>query len=114
MGDARAVLADACRAAGVAATTDPGAVPPMVLVDAGTYREPAGLGGWAVVIPVRVVAPAPGDAAALAWLEDTVEAVLAVAGWASAEPGTWAPSPVVAALPAYTLAYARTIPNPNC
>lgn len=114
----RAGMADKLNAAGdpalFAATVDPAANPPMILVDAASYDTAAGPGGWSVTIPVRVVVPAPGDAAALALLEAAVEAVYAVLGFAPAEPRPWAPNPNVAALPAYTLTYPRRIPNPTC
>lgn len=114
LGAARAEMAAAITAAGQPGTTDPTAQTPLVLVDAGMYTAASGVGAWNVTVPVRCVVPGPGNADALAALEAMVEAVLGVLGWAAAEPGTWAPAPNVAAMPCYTLAYSRLIPNPAC
>lgn len=114
MGAHRAALAAALVAAGAPATVDPAALPPMILVDAGRWRAAAGIGGWDVEVPVRCIVAPPGDATALAALETMVEQVLAVLGWAPADPGVWAPSPALDPIPAYTLTYTAQIPNPTC
>ena len=114
MGDERAAMAAALTTSGAPGTINPVDLPPMVLVDAGRWETSAGVGGWDVVIPVRCVVPPPGDADALAALESMVEDVLAVLGWAAAEPGTWAPASTVTPVPCYTLTYRRQIPNPTC
>lgn len=114
VGDQRTGMAAVLTAAGLTATVDPAALPPFVLIDAARYRAAEGIGGWTCDIPVRCVVPPPGDAFALAALEEMVEAVLAALGWAPAEPGTWTPHPNVDPIPAYTLTYTRSVPNPNC
>jgi hypothetical protein len=36
-----------------------------------------GIGGWTATFPINVLHPPPGNAAALAWLLDQVEIILA-------------------------------------
>lgn len=107
----RQARADLLTAAGLTdVTLDPAANVPMVLVDAITVRAAAGVGGWTGELPVRIVVPGPGNADALAMLEDRLEVVLATLGGAPAVPETYGPTE----LPAYTVTYPVDIPNPNC
>ena len=93
------------------ATTDPAANVPFVLVDAITVARPAGVGGWDGTLAVRLVTGPPGDGAALAALEDWLQVVLTtLPSPTSAVPDTYGPRE----LPAYTVTYPVTVPNPNC
>lgn len=116
LGDWRADLAAKLVAAGLPATLDPAASPPFVLVAPGDWIAASGVGAWSCSVPVVVATPPPGDAGQLAWLEDTAEAVYAVAGFPTggAFHGTYAPNDQAPALPAYTLTYLPDVPNPAC
>lgn len=110
-GDVRADYAGKLTAAGLTAVTlDPAALPPFVLVDAITVDRAEGIGGWASRLPIRLVVPVPGDAAALAALETMLETVLVTLGAAPAVPDTYGPNE----LPSYTVTYPVSVPNPNC
>ena len=94
-------------------TLDPRSPPPCILVDAPSVDRTQGVGGWACTIPVRLLAPAPGNTDALTWLLDQLEVVLGVYPSAlPAFPGTVTRND--ADLPAYTVPVAVTVPNPNC
>jgi hypothetical protein len=109
--DVRADYAGKLAAAGVTGVTvDPAANVPMVLVDAITVTGASGVGAWAGQLPIRIVVPAPGDAGALAALEDLLEAVLVTLGGAPAAPDTYGPTE----LPSYTVTYPVSVNNPNC
>ena len=105
----RAKLA-AAFADGTVVTTDPGALAPYVLVDAVTVTGTAGVGTWNATLPVRCVVPGPGDANALAALEELVETVLVTCGGAPAVPESYGPTD----LPAYVVTYPVLLANPNC
>lgn len=109
--DLRADYAGKLTAAGLTnVTVDPAALAPFVLVDAVTVSGASGIGAWAASLPVRIVVPPPGDAMALAALEDTLETVLVTLGAAPAVPDTYGPND----LPAYIVTYPVQVPNPNC
>lgn len=98
---------------GVTVTTNPAAGPPFILVDVITLDAASGIGAWTGTLPVKCVAPAPGDADAVALLEAMAEHVLAVEGFARLEPGTYRPT-ADTTLPEYLLTYPVMVPNPNC
>ena len=79
---ARAELKATLEAAGIDnVTLDPRLEPPGVLVDAPSSVEPANGGAtWTLVIPVRLIAPPPGNADALDWLLATLEPVMVAIG----------------------------------
>ena len=111
-GDLRADYAGKLAAAGLTnVTTDPNALVPFVLVDAisgpGTG---AGVGGWQGNLPIRIVAAPPGDGPTLAGLEEQLQVVLVTLGAAPFSADTYGPKE----LPAYTVTYPVTVPNPNC
>lgn len=108
--DARLELVAKLAAAGIPATSDPAAVAPFVLVGPPVISKGAGIGGWSVDYPVRVVHTPPGNADALEWQLDQVELVLRTLGPADAFPGTYGDQ----ALPAYELTYRRDVTNPDC
>lgn len=109
--DLRAEWVAKLAAAGVEATRDPNANVPMVLVQPVTVTGTEGIGAWTGELVVSIVVPPPGDAAAVTALEDRLEAVLVTyPSPTSAVPGTYGPGE----LPAYTVTYPVTIPNPNC
>lgn len=113
-GDARATIAGKLTAAGLAGvTTDPAALPPFVLVDLVTLDRAVGVGAWGGSVPVKIVVPPPGDAAAGEALETALEVVVATLGFAPAVPGVYRGAGD-RELPAYTLTYPVDIPNPNC
>lgn len=113
LNDERAVIAGKLAAAGITVTAlDPTVTPPAVLVAAPTITGGAGVGGWTVTYPINVMHPPPGNAAALDWLLEQVEIILATLPGATA-------SPVVidhagGDVPAYTVTITRNITNPNC
>lgn len=111
-GDLRAEWVGKLRAAGVAdATDDPNANVPFVLVQPVTVTGTEGIGAWTGELVVSIVVPPPGDAVAVAALEDRLQAVLVTfPAPSSAVPGTYGPGE----LPAYTVTYPVTVPNPNC
>jgi len=109
----RADVAGKLAAAGLTPTLDPAATVPVVLVDAPTVDVSAGVGGWRVTVPVRLVHGPPGDAAALAWLLDTLEVVLTVfPGAVPAAPGTYPRNETDC--PAYTVPVVADVTNPTC
>ena len=111
--DTRAEIAGKLLAAGVTnPTLNPAASPPCTLVGLGTVDRAAGVGAWGASIPVRILVPPPGDAAAAAELETQLELVLLTLGYAPAVP-TYATVGAVD-VPCYELTYPRDIPNPNC
>lgn len=111
--DARSELAGKLTAAGLAATLDPAALPPFVLVDLPDGTEtPFGIGGWPVTVPVKIVVPPPGDAAAGTALLDQLEVVWRTLGWAPAYPTTVTVG--AADCPAYVVTYPVDVPNPDC
>lgn len=114
-GDARADMAAKLVAAGVPATTDPGFTPPAVLVDLASAVSPGSgaLGVWPGTVPVKLVAAPPGDAAAAAWLETQLQAVLSTLGPAPFTPATYT-GPGDQSWPMYELSYPVKFPNPNC
>jgi hypothetical protein len=113
-GDLRAEIAGKLIAAGVAATTDPAANPPFVLVGPANPRTSpnAGVGAWSVIVPISIATPPPSDAATLAWREDQLEAVLIALGPIDGDDGTY--TFIGKDLPAYRLEYRTEAPNPNC
>ena len=113
-GDARATIAGKLTAAGVdAVTLDPAALAPFVLVDLAVVDRPAGVGAWGATIPVKIVVPPPGDAAAGEALETTLELVLRTLGYAPATPGVYRGAGD-RELPSYTLTYPVDVSNPDC
>jgi hypothetical protein len=115
-GDIRGELAGKLAAAGLPATTDPGALVPFVLVDLVRSPNPAAgsLAIWPSVVPVKIVAGPPGDAAAAAWLEESLQTVLATCGPAPFAPDTYTGATGDLRLPMYEITYPVNIPNPNC
>jgi hypothetical protein len=111
-GDLRAEYAAKLVAAGAdMATTDPGANVPMVLIQPVTITGTQGVGAWTGDLVVSIVVPPPGDADAGAALEALLQVVLTTfPAPTSAVPGTYGPTE----LPAYTVTYPVTVPNPNC
>jgi len=111
--DVRAEWVGKLRAAGVTdATADPVANVPFVLVQPlSDDGRPQGIGGWPATLTISIVVPPPGDAAAMTALQDRLQLVLttfpAPRSWV---PGTYGPNE----LPAYTVTYPVTVPNPNC
>jgi hypothetical protein len=113
-GDTRESIAGKLRAAGVeGVTTDPAALAPFVLVDLITVDRPAGVGAWGASVPVKIVVPPPGDAAAAAALETALELVLRTLGYAPAIPGVYRGAGTTEQ-PAYTLTYPIDVSNPDC
>jgi hypothetical protein len=110
--DERTVIAEKLSAAGVAVSLDPRAVPPVVRVDAPAIVGTEGVGGWRCEYPVHVLSTPPGDAAALDWMLEQLEAVLATFPGATAFPGTVDVSGVD--VPAYTVTLTRSVQNPTC
>lgn len=110
--DVRTLYRDKLAAAGLGdVTTDPAANVPFVLVDAITITGTQGVGAWTATLPIRIVVGPPGDAAALAALQDRLQVVLTTfPAPTSAVPETFGPRD----LPAYTVTYPVTVPNPNC
>ena len=116
-GDNRAELAGKLAAAGVAnVTLNPAANPPCTLIGGASSggRPAAGIGAWPAVVPVRILVPPPGDAAALAALEAELELVLTTLGYTDYTLTTYRHSTAGQELPCYELAYPREIPNPTC
>lgn len=114
LNDERAVIAGKLAAAGIADTAlDPTVVPPAVLIAAPTVTQsPMGIGGWTATYPINVLHPPPGNAAALAWLLEQVEIILATFPDGSA-------TPVIidhagGDVPSYTVTLTRQIANPYC
>lgn len=108
--DVRADYAGKLTAAGLdGVTLDPAANVPYVLVDAITVIAGAGY-GWSSQLPIRIVVPGPGDANALAALEDRLEVVLRTLGGTSAVPDVHGPTD----LPCYVVTYDVDVPNPDC
>lgn len=108
--DIRQDMVDKLRAAGVAATDDPRAVAPFVLVGVPSLTAASGIGAWDGAFPVWIVSPPPGDAFSLRWRLDQLEAVYGALGFAPAYPDMWGDKDA----PAYLLTYPRTVPNPDC
>lgn len=109
--DARDTLAGKLTAAGVAnVTVDPRVEAPYVLVDVPEVLGTEGIGAWQVQIPVQLAAPPPGDADAIGWLLDQLEAVLVTLWGAAARPQTVGDNN----LPGYVVTVTTTVPNPNC
>ena len=108
--DARAQLAGKIAAGGTVVTMDPRALPPCVLLGAPEFVRTVGVGGWLINYPVHVIAAPPGNADALDWMLDTVEAVIAAAGFAPFTPGTYGDT----SNPAYTGTYPTDVTNPAC
>lgn len=110
---ARETIAGKLTAAGVdGVTIDPAALAPFVLVDLVTVDRPSGVGAWGATLPVKIVVPPPGDAAAAAALEATLELVLRTLGYAPASPTIYRAGDKEH--PAYTLTYPVDIANPDC
>lgn len=116
LNDYRDDLVGKLQAAGITtATADPAARPPFVLVGLVTTTAAEGLGSWAATIPVTVAVPPPGDDQAGRALGDLVVAVYAAIGFAPARPTSYSPGgDRDTQLPAYTLTYPASIPNPAC
>ena len=108
--DVRAELVGKLVAAGVAATDDPRATPPMVLIGVPVVTAAQGVGGWAGQFPVWIVSPPPDDRAGLVWRLATLEACYRTLGFAPAAIDRWGDRDA----PAYQLTYPRTVPNPDC
>lgn len=112
--DARTAIAGKLTAAGVdGVTLDPAALAPFVLVDLATLDRAAGVGAWGVSIPVKIVVPPPGDAAAAAALESTLELVVRTLGFAPGAPGVYRGAGDKE-LPMYALTYPTEVSNPDC
>lgn len=111
-GDLRAEWAGKLVAAGVAiATTDPNANVPFVLVEPITLGAPQGVGAWTGTLTITIAVPPPGDADAMAALEELLQLVVTThPAPTSAVPTTYSQRE----LPAYTVTYPVTVPNPNC
>lgn len=111
--DARNELVGKLAAAGLdGVTLDPAALPPFVLVDLVSINRTEGVGAWGGTVPIKIVVPPPGDAAAGEALESALQTVLQTLGFAPAFPGTV--SSGNRDCPAYTVSYPISIPNPNC
>jgi hypothetical protein len=110
----RAELAGKLTAADVAAVTvDPRAPIPCVLVDVPTVDVSAGVGGWRVTVPVRIIAAPPGGTEALTWMLDQLEAVMVLwPGAVPAAPGTYPRNDQDC--PAYTVPVVVDVTNPTC
>lgn len=109
----REAIAGKLTAAGVVnVTLDPGAQLPHVLVDLPRVTGSEGIGGWSAEYRIQIAAPPPGDSAALAWMLDQLEPVLATLATAFAEPQTVTRFDVD--VPAYVVAVTRSLSNPNC
>lgn len=106
---AREAVIDRLAAAGLPATGDPGAVPPVVLVAAPSIL-PTVIGGPTVDVQFAVIAihPPPGNAEAMRWLLRTASAVIDELApvTASASPGTYGDPPQ----PAYTVTVTGSVP----
>lgn len=111
-GDLRAGMVAELVAAGVGdVTLNPNANVPFVLVQPVTVTGTEGVGAWSGELVVSIVVPPPGDAVAGDALEERLQAVLTTfPAVISAVPGTYGPNE----LPAYTVTYPVTVPNPNC
>jgi hypothetical protein len=114
LNDEREVIAGKLMAAGITVTAlDPTVVPPAVLIAAPTVTSsPMGIGGWTAAYPINVLHPPPGNAAALAWLLEQVEIILATLPGASATPVII--DHVGGDVPSYTVTVTRQIANPYC
>lgn len=113
--DTRAELVGKLTAAGVLnPTLNPAAAAPCTLVGLATVTNSAGIGAWGATVPVRILVPPPGDAAAAAALEHELELVLRTLGYAPAVPTTYRASSAGVEIPCYELTYPRDIPNPDC
>jgi hypothetical protein len=108
--DERHDLAAKLTAAGVAATTDPRAVAPCVMVGVPRVVETVGIGAWSVEFPLWVVSPPPDSDTAVAWRLEQLETVYATTGFARADPTTFGDK----AAPAYLATYTRSVNNPAC
>jgi hypothetical protein len=112
---AREEIAGKLAAAGIAATTNPRAALPCVLVglpDSGTTS--LGVGAWPAVMPVHICVPPPGDGDAAVWLLEQLTAVLVAYPSAGTD---WSHGTVTHGgddVPAYTVNIPTEIPNPNC
>jgi hypothetical protein len=106
---ARQAVIDRLNAAGIVATGDPSAIPPVVLVAAPTI-PPTVIGGPTVdvLFPIVAIHPPPGNAAALDWLLTTASAVLdeLVPVNATTAAGTYGDPPA----PAYTVTVTGSLP----
>lgn len=106
------VMVGKLAAAGLPATRDPGAIPPMVLVDL-----PTGVSGnhaaWRTEVPVRIVVPPPGNLDAAQALLDMLQVVLVTLGAATFYPTTYVTTGG-ADVPSYVLTYPTDVPNPYC
>jgi hypothetical protein len=106
---ARQAVIDRLNAAGIVATGDPSAIPPVVLVAAPSILA-AVIGGPTVDVqfPIVAIHPPPGNAAALDWLLTAASAVIdELAPVAvSAGPGTYGDPPA----PAYTVTVTGSVP----
>lgn len=100
---------DRLTAAGIAATGDPGALSPVVLVGPPTI-PPTVFGNPTVDVqfPIVCIHPPPGNAAAVAWLLTTASAVIDELSPCSASgtPGTYGDPPQ----PAYTVTVTGSVP----
>jgi hypothetical protein len=112
-GQTRADYAGKLTAAGLAGVTlDPAALPPFVLVDLVTVDRVVGVGAWGASLPVKIVVPPPGDAAAADALETALETVLRTLGFAPASPTLYRGADKEC--PAYVVTYPVDVPNPDC
>lgn len=110
--DAAEQLAGKLTAAGIPATIDPAALPPMVLVDLVYPDAAAGVGGWRCRLAVKIVAAPPLDLTGRRWLEGTWVDVLRVLGFASGAPLQYDAG--AKTCPGVTLTYPLEIANPDC
>lgn len=109
--DVRDELVGKLVAAGIAATTDPRAVPPCVIVSLPTSSPPAvGVGAWPAEFPVWIVSPPPDDDNGGRWRLAQLQAIFGVLGWTGAYHDRWGDRDA----PAYRLLYPVTVPNPDC
>lgn len=114
IGDDRAEMAAKLVAAGGNATTDPAAQVPCILVSGAEPDHPSGVGAWGFLTKVRILVPPPGDAAAMAALEEGLVLVLRTLGFARGTLTTYRMSTGGQDVPCYELSYPRDIPNPDC
>jgi hypothetical protein len=111
LNDVRVEIAGKLTANGVTVSTDPKVQVPAVLVGAPSVTGNEGVGGWRVEYPITVLAAPPGDAHALEWMLDQVEAILPL------YPGAAFPRLTDhngSDVPSYVITVSKFVANPNC
>lgn len=101
-------------AAGLPATRDPAANPPMVLVDLVARLTAFTLGAWSGEVEIKAIAPPPGDLAASRALHGYLETTLRTLGPPRSAFASTVLNGAGKEAPAYVVTYPVEFSNPDC